>query len=122
MGVVHHANYVRYFELSRVQWLADHDRPYREYVEQGIHFAVTRVEVDYQQPARFDDELHLTAWLAWVRHASLGLAYEITRDDLTLVVGATEHAAIDAASGRPRRMPRERRAQMLTLLPSGLAG
>jgi acyl-CoA thioester hydrolase len=117
MGVVHHANYVRYFELSRVKWLAEHDRPYREYVEQGIHFAVTRVEADYQQPARFDDELQITAWLAWVRHASLGIAYEIIRDDQTLVVGATEHAAVDAESGRPRRMPRERRAEMLGLVP-----
>ena len=117
MGIVHHANYVRYFELSRVQWLAEHDRPYREYVDQGLHFAVTRVEADYQQPARFDDELHVSAWLAWVKHASLGIAYVITRGDAVLVTGATEHAAVDAETGRPRRMPRERRSQMLSLLP-----
>lgn len=119
MGVVHHANYVRYFELSRVQWLAEHDRPYREYVEQGIHFAVTRVEVDYQKPAYFDDELHVTSWLSWVRHASLAIAYAITRGEDTLVVGATEHAAVDAETGRPRRMPRERRAEMLARVPTG---
>ena len=41
----------------------------------------------------------------------------ITRDDVTLVVGATEHAAVDAESGRPRRMPKERRAEMLGLVP-----
>ncbi len=118
MGVVHHANYVRYFELARVQWLAEHDRPYSEYVAQGLHFAVTRVEADYQQPARFDDLLDVTAWLSWVRHASLGIAYRIARDDVTIVIGATEHAAVDAESGRPRRMPKERRAEMLKLLPA----
>ena len=61
--------------------------------------------------------MHVTSWLAWVRHASLGIAYEITREDTTLIVGATEHAAVDAETGRPRRMPRERRAEMLQLVP-----
>ena len=110
---------MRYFELSRVQWLAEHDRPYREYVEEGIHFAVTHVSLDYHQPARFDDELRVTAWIAWVRHASLGIAYRIVRGDTTLVSGETEHAAVDAETGRPKRMPRERRASMLALVPPG---
>ena len=117
MGIVHHANYLRYFELARVQWLAEHDRPYREYVEQGLHFAVTRVEADYRRPARFDDALRVTAWLAWVKHASLAIAYAIHCDEELLVTGSTEHAAVDADSGRPRRMPRERRAHMLGLVP-----
>ena len=37
MAVVHHANYVRYLELARVRFLAEHDEPYTRYVEQGYH-------------------------------------------------------------------------------------
>ena len=41
MGVVHHANYLRFFELARVRWLEEHDRPYLEYVAEDVHLAVT---------------------------------------------------------------------------------
>ena len=67
MAVVHHSNYVRYFELVRVKWLAEHDQPYTAYVEQGIHFATTQVHAEYHRSARFDDILSVTAWLEWVR-------------------------------------------------------
>jgi len=52
MRVVHHARYVHYLELARIVFLDEHDRPYREYVAEGLHYAVTRVEVLYQLPAR----------------------------------------------------------------------
>ena len=109
MGVVHHSNYVRYFELARVVWLEEHDQPYTAYVEQGLHFATTRVEVDYQISVRFDDQIEITAWLAWVRHASLCIRYTIQRGETRVAWGASEHAAVSAETGRARRVPRERR-------------
>lgn len=109
MGVVHHSNYVRYFELARVVWLEEHDQPYPAYVAQGLHFATTHVEVDYQYPVRFDEEIEVTAWLAWVRHASLCIRYTIQLGEKKVACGATEHAAVGADSGRARRIPRARR-------------
>jgi len=109
MGVVHHSNYVRYFELARVVWLEEHDQPYPDYVAQGMHFATTRVEVDYHYPLRFDEEVEITAWLAWVRHASRCIRYTIHLGEKLVAGGATEHAAVDAETGRARRVPRERR-------------
>jgi acyl-CoA thioester hydrolase len=111
MGIVHHANYLRFFELARVCWLEEHDRPYSRYVEEGIHFAVTRSELDYHRSARFDDRLEITTWLDWVRGASLGMAYHVTCGDALLVTGVTEHAAVDD-TGRVRRIPREHRARL----------
>jgi YbgC/YbaW family acyl-CoA thioester hydrolase len=67
MGLVHHANYVRFFELARIRWMDEHHRPYREYVAEGLHFATTRVEVDYLRGLRFDDEVEIAVWLAWAR-------------------------------------------------------
>lgn len=115
MGVVHHSNYVRYFELARVVWLEEHDQPYTSYVEQGLHFATTRVEVDYQVAVRFDDQIEITAWLAWVRHASLCIRYTIQRGEALVARGATEHAAVSVETGRARRVPRERRDSLRRL-------
>lgn len=112
MKIVHHANYVRYLELARVAWMDAHDRPYRDYVAEGLHFATTRVEVDYRRSAVFDDVLEIATWMEWVRGASLRMAYEVTRAGEVLAVGATEHAMVDE-SGRPRRIPRERRDRLL---------
>ena len=107
MRIVHHANYVRYLELARIAWLDEHDVPYREYAEQGIHYATTRVELDYHRAARFDEVVEVTTWLEWVRGASLRMAYELRCEEALVASGATEHAAVDDA-GRARRLPRER--------------
>jgi acyl-CoA thioester hydrolase len=116
MGVVHHANYLRYFELSRVRWLEEHDRPYRSYIDEGVHFAVTRSEVDYHQSAAFDDELAITTWMVWVRGASLCMAYEIRCEDRVIASGLTEHAAVND-EGRVRRIPRPQRDKLRGLTP-----
>ena len=114
MGVVHHSNYVRYLELARVRWMDEHHKPYTEYVSADLHFAVTRVEIDYHRPARFDDEVAATVWLEWLRGASLRMAYELTGPDGVLVTAATEHAVVDA-EGRVRRIPRPDRVAMTAL-------
>ena len=109
MGIVHHTNYVRYFENARVVWLDEHDRPYVWWqTEAGLDFAVTRVEASYVQSARFDDRLEITTWMEWVRGASLRMAYLVERAGERIATGATEHAAVDG-EGRVRRIPRERR-------------
>ena len=111
MGIVHHANYLKFFEDARVVWLDDHDRGYPHYMGLGLHFAVTHVEVDYRQSARFDDRLDVITWLEWVRGASLRMAYRIERDGDVLVTGATEHAAVND-DGRVRRIPKEDRQRL----------
>ena len=112
MRVVHHSNYIRYFELARIVWLDEHHRPYREYVADGLHFATTHVEVNYHAPAAYDDRVRIETWPTWVRAASLRMAYTISRGDDVLVSGATEHAMVDEESGRPRRIPREWRESL----------
>lgn len=114
MGVVHHSNTVRHLELSRIAWLDEHDQPYRDYVAQGMHFATTRVEIDYRGAVRFDDELLVTVWCEWVRGASLRMGYALRVGDVLVGLAATEHAAVDT-EGRVRRIPPERRAALRKL-------
>ena len=115
MRVVHHANYVKYLELARVRLFDEHHRPYTEYVAEGLHFAVIRVELDYHQAARFDDRIAVTTWLRWVRGASLCAGYVLERGDELLVSGSTEHAIVDD-QGRLRRIPKPLRAELVSLV------
>ena len=111
MGIVHHSNYLRFCEDARVVWLETHDKSYPEWIEMGLHFSVTRVELDYRQACRFDDVLEVTTWLEWVRGASLAMAYRIVCGDNLILTGRTEHASVNDA-GRVRRIPREDRARL----------
>ncbi len=135
MGLVHHSNYVRFLELARIRWMDEHHRPYREYVAEGLHFATTRVEVDYLRGLRFDDEVEIAVWLDWVRGASLRMEYALTLCDsapLRLAArgdaprefvarGATEHAMVDT-SGRVRRIPEAQRRAMARIASERAAG
>lgn len=107
MGIVHHGNYVRYLELARVVWLDEHDVPYRKVIEQGLHYATTKLEIAYHRAARFDDVIEISTWIEWARGASLRMAYVLRCDGVTLATAATEHAAVDL-TGRVRRLPRDR--------------
>jgi acyl-CoA thioester hydrolase len=118
MGVVHHSNTVRHLELARIVWLDEHDQPYRHYVADGMHFATTRVEIEYRGSVRFDDELCIEAWCEWIRGASLRMAYALRVGDALVGVAATEHAAVDL-EGRVRRIPAERRSALRKLVGDG---
>jgi acyl-CoA thioester hydrolase len=121
MGIVHHSNHVRYYELGRIAFLEQHDQPYEQYVASGMHFATTRVEVDYHHPARFADVVEITVWAEAVRFASLRMAYVLRVGDHVIATGATEHAAVDE-SGKVRRLPKDRRKALLALVGKTSAG
>ena len=107
MGIVHHANYVLYLERARVLWLEEHDQSYRAYIDQGIHYATTRVELDYQRAARFDDAIEISAWLDWIRGASLRMNYQLICAGSQIATASTVHASVNS-EGRVRRLPKER--------------
>jgi acyl-CoA thioester hydrolase len=111
MGIVHHSNYLKFCEDARVIWLETHDKSYPEWMEMGLHFAVTHAELDYRWSTRFDDVLDVTTWLEWVRGASLAMAYEIRCGDQLVLTGRTEHASVND-DGRVRRIPKEDRLRL----------
>ena len=115
MRIVHHANFVRYLELVRILFLDEHDVPYKQYVDQGLHFAVTNVELAYKRAASFDDLLDVTCWAQSVRGASLRIGYSIHRGDELIATAETRHAMVTDA-GRPVRIPPERRKHLLGLV------
>jgi len=111
MGIMHHANYVKLLEMARVLWLREHDVPYRDWVDQERHFAVTHVDVRYRRAVRFDDPIQVAVWLEWVKGASCGIAYEVRAGEELVATGRTEHGMVDG-TGRVVRIPAERRESM----------
>ena len=111
MGILHHANYLHLLEMARVAWMDEHDEPYRNWVALGLHFAVTRVDVQYRRAVRFDDWVETRVWLEWVRGASLAMAYELTCQGQLVASARSEHAMV-SSDGRPARIPAEKRARL----------
>lgn len=105
-GVVYYANYLRFMERARTEWLRslgfEQDRLARE---TGILFAVTEVELRFLRPARFNDALEVTARVVERRRASLRFAQSVLRGGEALCEGHVRIASLDAASFRPRPIP-----------------
>ncbi|HZV02820.1 MAG TPA: thioesterase family protein, partial [Planctomycetota bacterium] len=106
LRVVHHANFLRYFEVARVELLRALGLPYRELEARGCRLAVVEARGRYRAPARFDDLLDVTCRVARVRATRIDLGYEVRREGELLCEGETVLASLDEA-GRPTRLPAE---------------
>jgi acyl-CoA thioester hydrolase len=106
MGVVYYANYLRFFELGRLEYFRARGGLYSQLEASGFALPVVHVEADYRAPAKYEDVVLVRTTLSELRRASFGFRYEVLReaDQLTLCVGATLHACI-GRNGRPTSLP-----------------
>ncbi len=95
-GVVYYANYLRYFERARTEWLEEHGLNIRELLGRGILFIVARTEIDYRSPAELYDTIQVETTISEVSKASFWIDYVIIRkqDSKTIVTGRTKMACI----------------------------
>ena len=109
-GVVYHANYLRFLERGRTEFLraAGVDQSSLHAEGEGLIFAVRRLTIDYLKPARMDDVLVVETRTAEVRGASLAIAQRVLRGDEVLATADVRVAAI--VGGRPARIPDALRA------------
>lgn len=91
MGVVHHANYINWFEIGRTEWLRRLGTTYRQIEEKGILLPVIQVHCEYKHPARYDDLVQIRARLAQYSGVRLTFAYEVYRENELLATGSTSH-------------------------------
>lgn len=104
MGVVHHANYLAYFEEARVETLRRLGASYKRMEEEGFFLVITKVELNYKKPAIFDDQLIVRLKIDRLTTVRIDHAYQIIRDGVVLVEGKTTLACVDR-EGRPRSLP-----------------
>ena len=107
MGVVHHAEYLVWFEVGRSDYFRALGQDYGEWEQEGVFLPVSEVHARYHAPARFGDRITLQTRLGQVRSRSLTLHYEVLDESgRRLVSGWTRHICMDRA-GRARRLPAE---------------
>lgn len=105
MSVVHHANYVVWFELARTQLCAMSGYRYSEIEKLGYFLMVTGVEISYRRPARYGDTVRVVCWGDRLGSRGVRFAYEVRKGDELLVTGATEHIWVERSTGKPCRTP-----------------
>jgi acyl-CoA thioester hydrolase len=113
MGLLHHANYLVYFEQARTELLRGMGLTYREMEDRGFLLVLTKVEVRYKQPARYDDLLTIRTTVIRTTPVRIEHKYEVVRDGQLLAEGATTLACVDR-EGRIQALPDwflERRSQ-----------
>lgn len=105
-GVVFYANYLKYFERARTEWLrAMAIEQHRLREETGAIFVVTQTHVRYLKPARLDDRLDVSVDLRDCGRASMSFFQQTRRADDLLAEGEIRIGCVDATSFKPRRIP-----------------
>ncbi|OAB63728.1 hypothetical protein AY599_04680 [Leptolyngbya valderiana BDU 20041] len=115
MGVAHHASFVPWLEMARTEALRASGRTYAQMEADSVFLVVTKLDLAFRRPARYDDVLRIRCRASVAGRARLRHDYEIELleagdgkesrlDGRTLVTANTELACVDAA-GRPTPMP-----------------
>ena len=107
-GVVYHANYLRYFERARSEWLRarGHDQESMR-VKLRIAFTVANLDIRYIRPARLDDALEATVVISELRRASLSFRQQLRRagSGEVLAEASVRAGCVDAATFQPVPLP-----------------
>lgn len=112
-GVVYYANYLKFCERARTEWLRDFGFDHsRLLAEAGLVFVVARFEARYRRPAILDDLLVVETRVEGLSRARATLAQTVLRGEETLVAAVCELALVDRATLRPARWPDALRARI----------
>lgn len=107
MGIVHHTNYVVWFEAGRVEALRQAGINYADVEHAGLYLAVAEVHVRYLSAARFGDQVTVRTEITELRSRAVRFDYVVAAADGRVhVEGYTRHVPIDR-EGRVTRIPRE---------------
>ena len=105
-GVVYYANYLKFMERARSEWLRALGFEQDELRDEaGVVFVVRRVEVDYLSPGRFNDQIDVEVSLHEIGRASFSVKQTLTRGPTRLVSAQVMLVCVDASSFKPVKIP-----------------
>jgi acyl-CoA thioester hydrolase len=116
MGIVHHAHYVVYLEVGRLEYMRRRGFSYKQLVERGYHMPVVELGIRYRKPAFFDDLLCVSTRLGGLTRVTARFDYSVTRSAVTagaesptleLLLEAHVLLACVDAKKRPRQLPED---------------
>ncbi|QNA88514.1 tol-pal system-associated acyl-CoA thioesterase [Massilia sp. Dwa41.01b] len=107
-GIVFYANYLKFFERARTEWLRAAGIGQQELLERsGAAFVVKNANIDYHAPARLDDEIRLTLEVDKLGPASVRFAQKAWRGEHLLAAASVKVGCVDLATVRPRSLPED---------------
>lgn len=104
MGLLHHANYLVYFEQGRIELLRSQGLSYKDLEDQGYLLVLTKIEVRYRSPIHYDDLITLRTTVVRTTAVRIDHRYEILRDGVPLAEGNSTLACVDR-EGRVQQLP-----------------
>ena len=105
MGLLHHANYIIYFEQGRTELLRKRGVTYRDMEDAGHLLVIIDLDCKFKRPAYYDDLLRVRTTVERVTHVKVVHKHEVFRDGLLLAEGHSTLACVDR-EGRPQALPR----------------
>lgn len=109
MKIVHHSNYIRWFEEARIAYMADAGLPYSAMEENGVMIPVLSVSCEYKKPVKFDQEVQIFLKIAKFTGVKLIIEYEV-RDKKTgdlHITGSSGHCFVKADTFKPVRLTKD---------------
>jgi acyl-CoA thioester hydrolase len=114
-GIVYYANYLRFMERGRTEFLRSLGHNQHQLMQEGVAFAVRSASVEFLKPAKLDDLLTVETAVAALGRAQVSFVQRIRRDHELLLDAKIRVACIDPSAGRPIRMPRALHEQLSAL-------
>ena len=105
MGVVHHSNYIRWFETGRVEFLRTLGIDLNEMMSDGILFPIIEVGAKFHAPAKFDDELEIITTAEVLSRAKMKFNYEIRRRGEEKILAEGNSTNVFTSGGKICRLP-----------------
>lgn len=108
MGIVHHSNYLAYFEEGRSNYSRQRGHNYADFERRGFYLTVTEVSLRYLKPAVYAQKISVLAWISALKSRGVTFEYEVvdTETRELLVSGQTRHICI-TRDGRVAALPED---------------
>ena len=104
MGLLHHANYLIYFEQARTELLRDQGKTYKDVEDAGFFLVLTKFEVKYRSPAKYDDLLTIRTTVTRTTPIRIEHRYEVLCENRLVAEGSSTLACVDR-EGKLQAMP-----------------
>jgi acyl-CoA thioester hydrolase len=104
MGLLHHANYIVYFEQARTEMLRKQGVNYRDMEDAGHLIVIVDLDCKFKRPAYYDDVLTIRTTIERLTYVKIVHKHEVLRDGILLAEGHTTVACVDR-EGRPQALP-----------------
>ncbi|MDT0594677.1 tol-pal system-associated acyl-CoA thioesterase [Glaciecola petra] len=106
-GIVYHANYLKYMERCRTEWVRALGIKQQYLLEQSLGFVVIDMSIAFKKSAKLDDIVNVSCELLKTKRASLLFSQEITHNNQTLVVAEVKVACVNTELSKPVPLPSE---------------